>query len=102
MTINLKKLHLLFKTKNNIQLFIVFIVFAVSGSLSVIVSEPILRILNFKEYIESKVLEIIFRILIIFPLYQLILIIVGTIFGQFNYFWSFQKKFLKKFTANKS
>ena len=37
-----------------------------------------------------------FRILIIIPIYQLILIVVASIFGEFQYFWKFEKKFLRR------
>ena len=30
------------------------------------------------------------------PIYQLILIVVALIFGEFQYFWKFEKKFLKR------
>ncbi|MGB2332508.1 MAG: DUF6787 family protein [Litorivicinaceae bacterium] len=36
------------------------------------------------------------RVLIIFPIYQLLLIIIGTLAGQFSYFWEFEKKFLRR------
>ena len=34
--------------------------------------------------------------IIIIPIYQFILIIVASIFGEFQYFWKFEKKFLKR------
>ena len=76
-------------------------VFGVSGSVSVLVSNPLLNFLNYDEYIESSFIKFILNILIIFPVYQVILIFVGTLFGQFNYFWSFQKKFFYKFFKKK-
>ena len=36
------------------------------------------------------------RILIIFPVYQLLLIIFGWLFGQFHFFWAFEKKMLSR------
>ena len=83
------------------QLIIVFIVFGISGTVSVFVSNPILNYLNYDEYIKSSFLKFILNILIIFPVYQIILIFVGTLFGQFNYFWAFQKKFFYKFFKKK-
>ena len=80
---------------------IVFIVFGISGSVSVLVSNPLLNYLNYDEYIENSFIKFILNILIIFPVYQVILIFVGTLFGQFNYFWSFQKKFFYKFFKKK-
>ena len=93
-----KTLNKVFKTKSKYQLFIVFLVFGLSGSLSVLVSKPIIALLKIDQYIDSYILELILRILIIFPIYQIILLFVGTIFGQFNYFWKFQKKFFQKFS----
>ena len=37
-----------------------------------------------------------FRLLIIFPVYQVLLVIIGTIFGQFAFFWEFEKKMLER------
>ena len=74
--------------------------FAVSGSLSVIVSEPVVKYIGL-EIIDNVVLKTIVRIIIIFPLYQVILLIIGTIFGQFKYFWEFEKKFWKRFIVKK-
>ena len=78
-------------------MFIVFLVFSISGSLSVFISEPFLRILKYEQYITNEFIKIVLRILIIFPIYQLVLIIIGSLFGEFNYFWNFQKRFIKKF-----
>ena len=93
----LQKLNKVFKTNNNFQLFIVFLVFGLSGSISVMVSSPIIKLFALDKYLQNTVLELIIRILIIFPIYQVILICVGTVFGQFRYFWNFQKHFFKKF-----
>jgi TctA family transporter len=87
----------IFKTNSTYQLVVVFLVFAISGSLSVFVSEPVLNFLNYKEFISSNIFQIIIRILIIFPIYQIILLAVATVFGEFKYFWNFEKRFWKKF-----
>ena len=82
----------IFKTKNFFQLFIVFIVFGISGSLSVVISGPFLDLIGLNNF-ENNITKLIIRLLIIFPLYQLILIFIGTVFGQFKYFWEFEKRF---------
>ncbi len=92
----MKRIKKIFKVQSTYQLTIVFIVFGISGSLSVAISGPILEHLDLKNYIAYDFLYFIIRILIIFPIYQIILIIIGTIFGQFKYFWQFEKKFWKK------
>ena len=82
---------------NSIQhLLIIFLIFALSGSGSLFISSPILKILNLEELISYYPLYIFLRIILIIPIYQLLLIIIASFFGQFNYFWRFEKKFLKR------
>ena len=85
----------IFKVKNSFQLLIVFLVFGITGSLSVVLGEYVLFF-----FLEDRLDENLFywflRIILIFPLYQILLIIVGTIFGEFDYFWKFTKKILKR------
>ena len=52
--------------------------------------------LDLKNTLDNYTLYIFFRILIIIPIYQLILIVVASIFGEFQYFWKFEKKILKR------
>ncbi|MGG8473459.1 DUF6787 family protein, partial [Rahnella sp. PAMC25617] len=35
------------------------------------------------------------RLLIIFPLYQVLLVLIGFLLGQFKFFWAFEKKMLR-------
>jgi hypothetical protein len=34
--------------------------------------------------------------MLIFSIYQFLLVIVGTIFGQYQFFWNMEKKMLKR------
>lgn len=90
-----------FKVKNTKQLLIVFIVFSITGSLSVYLGQPILDFL-FDEESQKNFIYWFLRLLIIFPLYQFLLIIVGTLFGQFDYFWRIEKKILSRLGIIKS
>tara|TARA_B100000963_G_scaffold160116_3_gene139281 strand:- start:6352 stop:6657 length:306 start_codon:yes stop_codon:yes gene_type:complete len=81
---------------SNYQLVIILIVFAITGSLSLYVSTPILKALSIEKEILSIWLFWPLKILIIFPIYQILILIIGTIFGQFKFFWKFEKKFLKR------
>ena len=85
-----------FKANSIQHLAIIFLVFALSGSGSLFISSPILKILNLEELISYYPLYIFLRIILIIPIYQLLLIIIASFFGQFNYFWRFEKKFLKR------
>ena len=82
---------------NSIQhLIIIFIIFALSGSGSIFISSPILTILKLERLISFYPLYLIVRIILIVPIYQLLLILVASLFGQFNYFWKFEKRFLQR------
>lgn len=83
------------KINSNYQLAIIFIVFAITGSVSAWLSKPVCLWLG----IEKEDLGIWFtplRLILIFPLYQVLLIFIGFLFGQFKFFWTFEKKMLKK------
>ena len=90
------KLILFFKAKSFFHLFIVFIIFGISGSLSVFISGPLINYLNIESLIPYYPLYLIIRILIIFPIYQFVLIVIGTLFGQYKYFLEFEKKIFKR------
>ena len=96
-----EKLLKLFKVDNYFRLFIVFIVFGITGSLSVILGKYVL-ITFFTSEITNNEFYWLIRILLIFPLYQILLIIVGTLFGEFKYFWAIEKKILVRLKIIKS
>ena len=83
------------------QLAIIFIVFGITGSLSVRLSGPVLRFLyilpeTFPDHFLGQMLYWVLRIAIVFPIYQVLLISVGTLFLQHRFFWNFEKKMLRK------
>ena len=82
---------------NSIQhLVIIFIIFALSGSGSLFISSPILIALSLEQLITFYPLYVFVRIILIVPIYQLLLILVASLFGQFKYFWKFEKRFLQR------
>jgi len=78
------------------QFIIIMIVFAIAGSLSIIISKPLLEYFGLKHENMSTIKYYILRILIIFPVYQIVLIIIGSIFGQFKFFYEIEKKMLAR------
>jgi len=98
----LKKLQTHFNARSINHLIIIFIVFSISGSVTVYLSFPIIDFLQLKNFVDMPFLEFILRLLIIFPLYQLILICIGALFGEFIYFFNFEKKFLRKLFLKKN
>jgi manganese efflux pump family protein len=81
--------------KSNWQLIIIFIVFAITGTTSSILSKPILAFFGITKDVISGWLYYPLYIVLIFPVYQILLVFFGFIFGQFTFFWAFEKKFLR-------
>ena len=92
----IEKLVNKFKANSIRHLFIIFIIFAISGSGSLFISSPILIVLGLDKLITFYPLYIFVRIILIIPIYQFILIIIASFFGEFDYFWKFEKKFLQR------
>jgi len=87
--------------ESNRQLIIIFIVFGLTGSLSVRLAKPVLdffhiNLESFQSVFWGDLWYWILRLLIIFPIYQLLLILIGTVFFQFKFFWNFEKKILSR------
>ncbi|MGB0980660.1 MAG: DUF6787 family protein [Winogradskyella sp.] len=75
----------------------VFMVFAITGSSSLFVGRPIIKAIGItKENLNPLLYWILFlSIGLIF--YQILLVAFGWLFGQFKFFWEFEKKMLKRF-----
>jgi hypothetical protein len=75
----------------------VFMVFAITGSSSIFVGRPIIKLIGItKENLNPFIYWILFIIIgLIF--YQILLVTFGWLFGQFKFFWEFEKKMLKRF-----
>ena len=74
----------------------VFIVFAITGSSSAIVGRPFLKIVGITNDNLQPVLYWVLYVLISFIFYQFLLITIAWIFGQFTFFWNFEKKIIRK------
>tara|TARA_B100000780_G_scaffold67149_1_gene44351 strand:- start:4272 stop:4580 length:309 start_codon:yes stop_codon:yes gene_type:complete len=82
---------------SNFQISIILIVFSITGSLAVTIANPVLNIFGLYRDSISPFLFWPIRILIIFPIYQVLIVIIGALFGQFKFFWEFEKKMLVRF-----
>jgi hypothetical protein len=83
--------------KSNWQLIVIIVVFAITGSTAAYIAKPILSIISINKSEVSSWLYYSLYILILFPIYQVLLVSFGYLFGQFKFFWSFEKKLLKNF-----
>lgn len=91
----MKKLKERWNVKSNFQLTIIFIVFAITGSASAYLSKPFTEFIGITSDRLPYLIYFIIRLVIIFPIYQILLVLIGTLFGQFTFFWWFEKKMLR-------
>jgi len=75
----------------------VFIVFAITGSSSLYVGRPIIKLLGITKENLNPLLYWVLFIIISLIFYQILLVTFGWLFGQYKFFWEFEKKMLKRF-----
>ena len=92
----MKKLKERWGIESNLQIVLILIVFAVTGSTASYIGKPILSFLDITPESFSTFGYWVVRILILFVMYQFLLVFFGWVFGQFKFFWAFEKKMLSR------
>lgn len=90
----MKRLKEKWEIKSNSQFIIILIIFSVTGSLAIWVVKPILEIVGLDKSTVNPWIFWPIRIAIIFPIYQIMILVIGALFGQFKFFLAFEKKML--------
>ena len=91
----MEKLKKRWEIESNFQFAVIFIVFALTGSASAWLSKPFCLWLG----ITKDDLGLLFtpaRLILIFPIYQVLLVLIGSLFGQFKFFWGVVQKMLTR------
>ena len=97
MTKILKKLILIFKAKSLIHLIKIFFIFGIAGSLSLYLSELFYNTINLQNFINMYIANLFIKIIFLILVYQLTLLSIAMIFGEFRYFLKIFTKFLNRF-----
>ena len=81
---------------SNFQVVVILVVFAITGSSTVYIKKLIFDLIGItpETHLLIKIPVYIVTILLI---YNILLLIVGFLFGQFKFFWNFEKKFFSRF-----
>jgi len=79
------------------ELITIFIVFALTGSSSVFVGRPLIKFIGITKENLNPIVYWFLYIIIGLIFYQILLVCFGWLFGQFQFFWNFEKKMLKRF-----
>ena len=82
--------------ESNFQIAIILIVFAVTGSTASYIGKPFLGFLNITPETYNSVIYWTLRMVILFIMYQFLLVFFGWLFGQYSFFWNFEKKMLSR------
>jgi len=83
------------KISSSWQFFVIILVFAITGSSAAIISKSILQEFGISKETHHFLIYFLFYGIIIFPIYQILLISIGFLFGQFKFFWNFERKLLR-------
>ena len=76
------------------QVILILFVFALTGTTVMLIKKPILNF--FVSSSEDNVTFSIIYYILILPIYNVILLFYGTLFGKFSFFWEFEKRFFKR------
>lgn len=80
---------------SNWQIVVILLVFAATGFTSSYIAGPFLELLGIDKNTISLWIFYPLYIVLIFPFYQILLVGFGFLFGQFKFFWAFEKKMLR-------
>ncbi len=75
----------------------VFMVFAITGSSSLFVGRPVIKMIGITKENLNPILYWVLFLIIGLIFYQILLVTFGWLFGQFKFFWEFEKKMLRRF-----
>ncbi|MEP1034674.1 DUF6787 family protein [Ekhidna sp.] len=81
--------------ENNWQFLIIMVVFACTGTTVVLIKKPLINLL-FEDGVRPLWFQIAYWVLIL-PFYNIILLFYGFLFRQFDFFWKYEQKMLRRF-----
>lgn len=93
------KLKKRWNLQSGFQVFVVLIVFACTGFTVLFLKRPVVAF--FSEAGEQPIWFSIAYYILILPIYNVFLLIYGFIFGQFSFFWNFEKRMWNRMTGKK-
>ena len=88
----LEKMQERWHLKSLTQVVLVLIVFALTGSSVVFLKPLVFNLFGMEKMVGPK--GFVIYLLLVFPLYMVLLMVYGTLLGQFSFFWKWEKKIL--------
>ena len=88
----IEKLERMFKARSKVHLFVIFLIFGISGSASIFVSDIVLDFLNLEKFDVPQFIYWPLRLFLLFVCYQFILLFVSACFGEFKHFSKYSQR----------
>ena len=92
----MEKLKVRWGIQSNVQLTLILVTFAVTGTTAARCAAPIVSWLGINSATSPAWLYWPLQLILIMPLYQVLLLVVGSLFGQFRFFLAFEKRMLAR------
>lgn len=92
----LEKLKQRWGLTTNVQVLLVLLTFTCTGSTVAFLRRTIFEVLGVGPDTHWAAKTGIYLV-VVFPLYQVLILIYGALFGQFTFFWNYEKKMLSRF-----
>jgi riboflavin transporter FmnP len=83
--------------KNTAQVIMVLVVFACTGFTVMFIKKPIMTLVAGEG--GNTALASVLYYIFIFPLYNVVLLFFGFVFGQFSFFWEFEKRTFRRIVS---
>lgn len=91
----IEKLKTRWEVENAFQVVLILIVFSCTGFSVMFLKEPLYQLAGINAATPAYI-RVPFYLLAILPVYQVLLLGYGFVFGQFRFFWNFEKKTWKR------
>jgi hypothetical protein len=75
---------------------LVLLAFACTGTTILLIKNPLLAFFGIERGGGQGALNTLLYLLLVLPLYQILLLAYGFIFGQFRFFWEKEKQLVKR------
>ena len=85
---------------SNFQVLIVLFVFSITGSAALYVRKGVFDLVGITEA-TSLWVKVPLYIITVVPAYQLLFLLIASVFGQFRFAWEFEKKTFSRFIPKK-
>lgn len=95
-----EKLKQRWNIRSNFQVIIILIVFAITGSATVYLKKIVFDLIGIIPETHFGIKAPVY-IIVILTVYNILLLIFGLLFGQFRFFWEFEKKFFSRLLFRK-